>query len=83
MEYDEFDEWKKTKTTVYEILDDGDFFTCSCPNGLKKYFCKHSIGMAIKFKAYAIPTQLSMCLWQQKGGDTTCLMVTKAAPLKC
>ena len=55
MEYDEFDEWKKTKSTVYELLDDGDFFSCSCPNGLKKYFCKHSIGMAIKFKAYAIP----------------------------
>ena len=36
MEYDEFDEWKKTKTTVYEILDDGDFFSCSCPSALKK-----------------------------------------------
>ena len=33
MDYEEFDEWKKTKTSVYELIDDGDFFTCSCPNG--------------------------------------------------
>ena len=52
---DGFDEWKETRSSVYELAEDGDFFLCSCPSGSKKYFCKHSIGLAIKFKQLEIP----------------------------
>ena len=56
LEYDDgFDEWKQTRTSVYELSEDGDFFKCSCPAGSKKYFCKHNIGLAIKFKNLQIP----------------------------
>ena len=46
----DYDEWKEVKSSVYELTDDGHFFVCSCPVGSKKYFCKHSVGLAIKFK---------------------------------
>ena len=45
----------KTRASLYELTEDGDFFLCSCPSGSKKYFCKHSIGLAIKFKHLEIP----------------------------
>ena len=40
---DGFDDWKIMKQTIYEVKDDGNFFQCSSPYGLKHYFCKHSI----------------------------------------
>ena len=52
---DGFDEWKETRASLYELTEDGDFFLCSCPSGSKKYFCKHSIGLAIKLKHLEIP----------------------------
>ena len=56
MDYDGgFDEWKKMKSSLYELEEDGYFFKCSCHIGLKKYFCKHNIGLSIKFKNYSIP----------------------------
>ena len=68
MEYPEgFDEWKVMKGLVYELTDDGDFFRCSCGYGLKKYFCKHNIGLSIKFKNYTIPdTAKSVPLAQKR-----------------
>ena len=56
LEYsDGFDEWRHTRGSLYELSEDGDFFKCSCPLGSKKYFCKHNIGLAIKFKNLQIP----------------------------
>ena len=50
-----FENWKNLKDTIYELKDDGDFFKCSCPYGLKRYFCKHNIGLSIKLKNYKVP----------------------------
>ena len=55
LDYEGFDEWKQSRTSVYELTEDGDLFKCSCPAGSKKYFCKHNIGLAIKFKNLQIP----------------------------
>ena len=56
LDYDDgFDEWKEVKSSLYELTDDGQFFVCSCPVGSEKYFCKHSVGLAIKFKNLKIP----------------------------
>ena len=52
--YESFDDWKFLKTHIYELVEDGEFFQCSCGDGLKKYFCKHSIAMSIKFKGLEI-----------------------------
>ena len=41
-----------------KISSEEDFLClsmCSCPSGSKKYFCKHSVGLAIKFKHGKIP----------------------------
>ena len=45
---DGFDEWKVMKQTIYELKDDGSFYKCSCPYGLKHYLCKHNIGLSNK-----------------------------------
>ena len=68
MDYPEgFDEWKSMKGLVYELEEDGTFFKCSCGSGQKKYFCKHNIGLSIKFKNYVIPdTAKSVPLAQKK-----------------
>ena len=50
-----FENWKNLKDTIYELTDDVDFFKCSCPYGLKRYFCKHNIGLSIKLKNYKVP----------------------------
>ena len=52
--YESFDDWKYLKTNIYELVEDGNFYKCSCGEGSKKYFCKHSIAMAIKFKGLEI-----------------------------
>ena len=52
---DGFDNWKYLKDTVYELTEDGDFFHCSCPYGLKRYFCKHNVGLSIQLKKYKVP----------------------------
>ena len=62
-----FEHFKNLKTSVYEIEEDGDFYKCSCPIGLKKYFCKHNIGLAIKFKNLQIPeTAMSVPLAEKR-----------------
>ena len=68
MDYPEgFDEWKAVKGSVYELEEDGEFFKCSCGAGQKKYFCKHNIGLSIKFKNYVIPdTAKSVPLAQKR-----------------
>ena len=64
---DGFDEWKRMKSSVYELIDDGEFFKCNCPAGMKKYFCKHYIGLSVKFKNYKIPdTAKSVPLAQKR-----------------
>ena len=52
---DTFENWKRVKSVLYELTEDGDFFKCSCPYGMKKYFCKHAIGLSIKLKNFQIP----------------------------
>ena len=52
--YESFDDWKFLKTNIYELVEEEDFFRCSCGEGLKKYFCKHNIAMSIKFKGLEI-----------------------------
>ena len=36
--YESFDDWKFLKTNIYELVRDGDFFRCSCGEGLKSTF---------------------------------------------
>ena len=52
---DTFENWKRVKSVLYELIEDGDFFKCSCPYGVKKYFCKHAIGLSIKLKNFQSP----------------------------
>ena len=52
--YESFDHWKFFKTNIYELVEDGNFIRSSCGEGLKKYVCKHSIAMSIKFKGLEI-----------------------------
>ena len=52
---DGFDNWKYLKDTVYELTEDGDFFHCSCPYGLKRYFCKNNVEHSIQLKKYKVP----------------------------
>ena len=56
-DYDSFNEWAKTKNTVYELkyLESESIFRCTCPYGLKWVFCKHSVGLMIKFAGLEIP----------------------------
>ena len=64
---DGFDEWKETRASLYELAEDGNFFVCSCPSGSKKYFCKHSVGLTIKFKHRVIPEKIQRKTSQKKG----------------
>ena len=54
-DFETFDEWKHLKMTVYELRDDGDFFKCSCGEGLRKYVGEHNLALSIKFQNYQIP----------------------------
>ena len=56
-EYEDFDAWAKMKNSVYELVfsENESLFRCSCPYGLKWIFCKHSIGIMIKFGGLEIP----------------------------
>ena len=41
-----------------KISSEEDFLSlrmCSCPSGSRKYLCKHSVGLATKFKHREIP----------------------------
>ena len=49
-----FDEWSELRATVYELVKHEKFFTCNCPLGMKKHWCKHRIGMMIKFNMISI-----------------------------
>ena len=62
-----FEQFKDLKTSVYELEEDDDFYICNCPIGLKKYLCKHAIGLAIKLKNFQIPeTAMSVPLAEKR-----------------
>ena len=54
----QFDHWKKLKTEVFQLHKHATHVTCSCPIGLSKRFCKHSVGLMIKLKMLNVPLEL-------------------------
>ena len=46
--FDEFVKWLRSCYIVSPLN------SCTCPNGMKSYLCKHSVGLAVLFKMYAI-----------------------------
>lgn len=66
-ETDSFDDYYKNIFSIYKITFDNDNWkksTCTCPHFLKMYYCKHILGLSIRFKkskppAAANPIKLS------------------------
>lgn len=64
---DSFDDYYKNIFSIYKINFDNDNWkksTCTCPHFLKMYYCKHVLGLSIRFKkskppAAANPIKLS------------------------
>jgi uncharacterized Zn finger protein len=55
MRYNTFDQFKKRAFVVWivNVPTDGDKWKdgkCTCPSFLKKYMCKHVIGLSIRLK---------------------------------
>ena len=46
--FDEFVKWLRSCYIVFPLN------SCTCPNRMKSYLCKHSVGLAILFKMYVI-----------------------------
>jgi predicted nucleic acid-binding Zn finger protein len=55
MRWNTFEQFKKREFSVWNVSlvaksETWRAGTCTCPNFLKKYMCKHLIGMAIRWK---------------------------------
>ena len=49
--FQDYINWRYSAWVVRINVDNWREATCTCPNFLKNYICKHSLGMAIRLKA--------------------------------
>jgi hypothetical protein len=62
MRWKTFEQYKKRASALWTVTMPNDLSeakwkagTCTCPYLLKKYMCKHIIGLAIRLKAAKLP----------------------------
>jgi hypothetical protein len=44
-----FGEWAEFRAIVYELVKNDKYVTCNCRLDIKKQWCKHRIGLMIKY----------------------------------